>query len=417
MKFEIVHEFQCFGILDWLSLRSASKNASSAKQDCLARYDNLATQAPETSPDRKRRRVSKGRDLKMRPFSDQRDIFIMKRLLLTAATLGLMTPAAFAETLTVSSWGGSFRDLIRDTIAKQFTEETGVEVEFVTGGTIDRLNQAKLNREAPESDVTFTTSHIGWLYHNDGLFEELDMSKLPNAEHLVEQAKISPSHIGAWAYIYTIGYLPDMLPDGIDFDSWEDLWSPKLEGMIAAPDFDPSHIIAVASKLEGVDIKKWEEAEDKLIELKPNFRAFYTNDANSQQLLSTGETAVQILLSMNAYYMQSQGLDVQLAIPKEGAVLGVDTMGITKGTDKEDLAYQFINAALGPEVQAEIARIKKGSPVVDNAELDAELVGLPGIFTTPEEWDSQTLIIPHELRAEKTAEWRQWFSENMIAGD
>lgn len=341
----------------------------------------------------------------------------MKALLITATALGLVAPAAFAETLVVSSWGGSFRDLIDETIAAKFTEETGVEVEFITGGTIDRLNQAKLSRDTPESDVTFTTSHIGWLYHNDGLFEELDMSKIPNTENLVEQAKISPSHIGAWAYVYTIGYLPDSVPEGIDFDSWEDLWSPELEGMIAAPDFDPSHIIAVAAMLEGVDIENWDEATDKLLALKPNFRAFYTNDANSQQLLSTGETPVQILLSMNAYYMQSQGLDVEIAIPKEGAVLGVDTMGITAGTKKADLAYQFINAALDPEVQAKIAEIKKGSPVVSNADLTEDLAALPGIFTTPEQWETQTIIIPHELRAEMTAEWRQWFSENMIAGN
>ena len=341
----------------------------------------------------------------------------MKRLLLTAAALSLLAQAASAETLVVSSWGGSFRDLIADTIGKKFTEETGVEVEFITGGTIDRLNQARLSRDTPESDVTFTTSHIGWLYANDGLFEELDMSQIPNAENLVEQAVISPYHFGAWAYVYTIGYLPDLVPEGITFDSWNDLWSPELEGMLAAPDFDPSHIIAAAAELEGVDIENWQEAEDKLLELKPNFRAFYTNDANSQQLLSSGETPVQVLLSMNAYYMQSQGLDVQLAIPEEGAVLGVDTMGITAGTEKTELAYQFLNAALDPEVQAEIAEIKKGSPVVSNVELPAELAELPGIFTTPEQWDSQTLIIPHELRAEKTAEWRQWFSENMIAGN
>ncbi|AEQ53758.1 ABC transporter substrate-binding protein [Pelagibacterium halotolerans] len=341
----------------------------------------------------------------------------MKRFLITAAVSTLLSSAAYAETLVVSSWGGSFRDLIDQTIAAKFTEETGVEVEFITGGTIDRLNQAMLMRDMPESDVTFTTSHIGWLYNNDGLFEELDMSRIPNAANLVEQAKISPSHIGAWAYVYTIGYLPDALPEGFAFESWEDLWSPELEGMVAAPDFDPSHIIAVASRLEGVDIEDWEQATDKLLALRPNFRAFYTNDANSQQLMTTGETPVQILLSMNAYYMQSQGIDVQLAIPQEGAVLGIDTMGITAGTDKVDLAYQFINAALDPEVQAQIAEIKKGIPVVSNVELPEELAALPGIFTSPEQWDSEALIIPHELRAEKTAEWRQWFSENMIAGN
>lgn len=339
----------------------------------------------------------------------------MRKLLLTAAAAMLFAPAAQAETLVVSSWGGSFRDLIAETIAKKFTEETGVDVEFITGGTIDRLNQANLSRDTPESDVTFTTSHIGWLYRNQGLFEDLDMSKIPNAANLVEQAKVSPSHIGAWAYVYTIGYLPDSLPEGITFDSWNDLWSPELKGMVAVPDFDPSHIIAVAAKLEGVDIENWQDATDKLLALKPNLRAFYTNDANSQQLLSTGETPVQVILSMNAYHMQSEGLDVQLAIPSEGAVLGIDTMAITAGSKKQDLAYQFINAALDPEVQSQIAQIKKGSPVVSNAQLPEDIASLPGIFTTPEQWETQTLIIPHELRAEKTGEWRQWFSENMIA--
>ena len=232
-----------------------------------------------------------------------------------------------------------------------------------------------------------------------------------------DRAKISPSHIGAWAYVYTIGYLPDLVPQDITFESWNDLWSPELKGMIAVPDFDPSHIIAVAAKLEGVDIENWQQAEDKLRALQPNLKAFYTNDANSQQLLSTGETPVQVLLSMNAYHMQSEGLDVKLAIPKEGAVLGIDTMGITKGSTKQDLAYKFIDTALDPEVQARIAEIKKGSPVVSNVQLPEELASLPGIFTTPEQWESQTLIIPHQLRAEKTGEWRQWFSENMTAGN
>lgn len=340
----------------------------------------------------------------------------MKNLILTATALSLLAPVATAETLVVSSWGGSWRDMIEETIARRFTEESGVEVEFITGGTIDRLNQAQFNRDTPESDITFTTSHVGWLYRNSGLFEDLDMSRIPNAANLVEQAIISPSHIGAWAYVYTIGYVPDEVPEGITFNSWADLWSPELEGMIAAPDFDPSHIIAVSTVLEGLEFEDWMGATDRLMELRPNFRAFYTNDANSQQLLTTGETPVQIMLSMNAYHIQSEGVDVQLSIPEEGAVLGVDTIAITTGSDKVDLAYQFINIALDPEIQAQITEIKKGSPVVSNAVLSEELASLPGIFTTSEQWEEEALIIPHELRAEKTAEWRQWFSENMIGG-
>jgi len=336
----------------------------------------------------------------------------MKRWLLALAIVAFALPAQAQDKLVISIWGGSWRDLVADTVAKKFTAETGVPVEFITGGTIDRLNKAKLAKDNPESDLTFTTSHVGWIYANDGLFETLDTAKIPNAKNLADEARISPFHLGAWAYVYTIGYRADLLP-GMKFESWEDLWKPELKSKLAAPDFDPSHIIAISALLSGADAAHWEKGEAKLKALKPNFKAFYTNDANSQQLLASGETPAQVVLSMNAYYMISQGVPITLAIPKEGAVLGVDTVAIMKGSKKSELAYKFINALYDPEVQAEIAKIKKGSPAVLNAKIDPEIAKLPGVFTTAAQWKQQ-INIDAKLRAEKTAEWRKWFAENIM---
>lgn len=332
---------------------------------------------------------------------------------------GMLAGAALAGTaqaqdaLVVSTWGGSFRDLIDENIGREFTRQTGVPVKYITGGTIDRLNKAKLANK-PESDITFTTSHIGWLYVNSGLYEKLDLSKIPNYSHLVDRAKISPYHIGSWAYVYTIGYRPDLVPAGITFNSWNDLWNPALKGKLSAPDFDPSHIIDISALLSGGDASTWEKGQEKLKALKPNFKAFYTNDANSQQLIAAGETPVQVVLSMNAYYMIGQGVPIKVAMPKEGAVLGVDTMAIMKGSAKTDLAYKFMDIALSPEVQAKIVAAKKASPVIDNAKVSPEDAALPGVFTTKQQWDTQAIVIDDKLRAEKTAEWRKWFTENIM---
>jgi putative spermidine/putrescine transport system substrate-binding protein len=323
------------------------------------------------------------------------------------------TPAMAQDKLVVSVWGGSWRDMIANIIAKKFTADTGVQVEYITGGTIDRLNKAKLAKGNPENDINFTTSHVGWLYANDDLYEPLDLGKVPNAKNLVDQAKISPFHVGTWAYVYTIGYRPDLVKD-MKFQSWADLWKPEVKGKLAAPDFDPSHIIAVSALLSGGDAATWEKGQAKLKELKPSFKAFYTNDANSQQLIANGETPVQVVLSMNAHYMAGEGVPIQVVIPKEGAILGIDTVAIMKGSKKADLAYKFINATLDPEVQAEIAKFKKGSPVVLNAKVDPEVAKLPGVFTTVDQWKTQAIVIDHKLRAEKTAEWRKWFAENIM---
>lgn len=337
---------------------------------------------------------------------------------LTAALVGLFTacaPAAAAETLVVSTWGGSFRDLIDETIAVKFKAETGAEVEYITGGTIDRLNKAKLSKGSPESDVTFTTAHVGWLYANDGLFETLDLARVPNARNLVEPARVSPYHLGTWGYVYTIGYRPDLVPKGMTFSSWADLWDPRLKNSLAAPDFDPSHIIAVSAILAGGDPAHWEKGQQKLEALKPNFKAFYTNDANSQQLIATGETPVQVVLTMNAYYMKAQDVPITVVIPKEGGVLGIDTVAINAGSRKADLAYKFIDIALDAGVQAKIAAMKKGSPTVTDAKVDPEVAKLPGVFTTPEQWAAQAILIDPKMRAQMTATWRKWFAENIMA--
>jgi putative spermidine/putrescine transport system substrate-binding protein len=336
----------------------------------------------------------------------------MKRFLLAIFALAIALPAQAQDKLVISIWGGSWRDLVAETVAKKFTAETGVPVDFITGGTIDRLNKARLAKDNPESDITFTTSHVGWLYANSGLFEKLDLAKIPNAANLVDEARFSPFHLGSWAYIYTIGYRNDLIKD-IKFGTWNDLWSPELKSKIAAPDFDPSHLIVVAAILSGGDAEHWQVGQDKLKALKPNFKAFYSDDANSQQLLASGETPVQDVLSMNAYYMIGQGSPITVDIPKEGGVLGVDAVAIMSGSKKADLAYKFINTLYEPDVQAAIAKQKKGSPVVTNAKLDPDIAKLPGVFTSPAQWKQQIVIDP-KLRAERLPEWRKWFSENIM---
>ena len=119
--------------------------------------------------------------------------------------------------------------------------------------------------------------------------------------------------------------------------------------------------------------------------------------------MQNGEAPVQVMLSMNAYYIASQGVTLKLAIPKEGAVLGIDTMGIMKGSKNVDLAYKFINVVLDPAVQAEIATPKKGSPVVTNAKLDPEVAKLPGVFTTADQWNKEALLSTTSSAAKRPA--------------
>ena len=76
----------------------------------------------------------------------------MKRICMALAALALvLTPmqASAQDKLVVSVWGGSWRDMVDNLIGKKFTAATGVPVEYITGGTIDRLNKEKLAKGNP----------------------------------------------------------------------------------------------------------------------------------------------------------------------------------------------------------------------------------------------------------------------------
>ncbi len=339
---------------------------------------------------------------------------LMRPSALMLFALLVAAPAAEAQNaLVVSAWGGNWKDSLEKVVAKHFTAKTGIPVEFEAGGTIDRLAKARVAKGNPLVDVTFTTSHVGRLYISDGLIQPLDMSRLPNAKDLAKEAIRSEYHVGVWAYVYTVVYRPDLVKE--DITRWSDLWKPSLKGKIAMPDFDPSHIITIAALMEGGNETTWEKGQKKLMELKPQIAAFFATDAQSQDLMKTGQAPVQVMLSVNAYHLIDQGIAVKLVQPTDyPGVVGIDTMTVMTGTKKADAAYQFINMALARDTQAELVKSLKASPTVIGTPVPANLAGQPGIFISPAQWKEKGYIINDEVRAKNLPAWREWFTGNIV---
>jgi len=326
---------------------------------------------------------------------------------------GPVAPVHAQNSLVVSVWGGNWKDTVDRVIGKAFTAKTGMPVEFEVGGTIDRLAKARVAKGSPLVDVTFTTSHVGRLYVSDGLFAPLDMAKLPNAKAAAREAQRSEYQMGGWSYVYTIVYRPDLVKEEIT--KWSDLWKPSLKGKIAMPDFDPSHIITIAALMEGGNETTWQKGQERLKALKPSIVAFFSTDAQSQDLMKTGQAPVQVMLSVNAYHLQEQGIAVKLVQPKDyPGIVGIDCMSVMAGTKKADAAQEFINLALSKEVQTDLARALKAGPVNGGATVPAAFHGQPGIFLTPAEWKERGYILNDDVRAKNLPAWREWFTANIV---
>ena len=329
-------------------------------------------------------------------------------------TLQLLASAASAQNaLVVSVWGGNWKDTVDRVIGKAFTAKTGIPVEYEVGGTIDRLAKARVAKGNPLVDLNFTTSHVARLYISDGLYEKLDMAKIPNAKEVAREAIRSDYHLGCWAYVYTVVYRPDLVKEEIT--KWSDLWNSSLKGKIALPDFDPSHIITIAALMEGGNEVTWQKGEEKLKQLKPSIAAFYSTDAQSQDLMKTGQGPVQVMLSVNAYHLQEQGIAVKVVQPTDyPGVVGIDTMAVMAGTKKAEAAHQFINLALSRDIQSELVRTLRVGPVNAGATVPASLKGQPGIFLSPAEWKERGYIMNDEARAKNLPGWREWFTANVV---
>ena len=336
---------------------------------------------------------------------------------IAAALFALALPgaASAADALVVSGWGGAWKDLIATTVGNKFTEETGIPVEIVTGGTMDRLAKAKFAGADPETDITLTTEHVAWMYASDNLLAKPDMAKMPNTKTLFPAAVTGSGCLGLFSYVYSIVYRTDLLP-GATFASWRDLWKPEYKNMIGMPDFDPSHIITVSAKLSDASVQDWKKGD-----VNPVAEA----EAEHQGVLSSTDfrqpgndgarhyTPVEIMLSGNYYYLKENGVAVAMAIPQEGAIAGVNCIGINAGTKKMDAALKFIDIAFRPEIQGALAKAMKLGPMTSNAQVPADIAALPGILTTTEQW-SKTIVIDPKQRAALLPEWRTWFTENMV---
>jgi putative spermidine/putrescine transport system substrate-binding protein len=132
--------------------------------------------------------------------------------------------------------------------------------------------------------------------------------------------------------------------------------------------------------------------------------------------MKTGEAPVQVMLSINAFHLIEQGLNVKVVQPTDrGGIVGIDTVAIMAGTKKADAAYQFINLALSKEIQEQLVAAFKAGPTNLRAAVPANLKGQPGVFATVAEWKERGYIMDDETRAKNLAAWKEWFNGNIVA--
>jgi spermidine/putrescine-binding protein len=248
-------------------------------------------------------------------------------------------------------------------VVKDFEKEFGAHViEDKFASNEDML--AKLQAGASGYDVVVPSDYAVRILIRQGLLAKLDHQNLPNLKNLAPRFR-NPSYDRQFEY--SVPYLWGTT--GIGFSKkgtsmagapsgWDDLFNPsklkRYKGRVSMLN-DMREAIGAALIYKGyspnsTNPTELEAAKQVLLAQKP-LLAKFDSEAYEDSLVA-GETVLAHGWSGELFTAQKDNDDIGFIVPREGSFLFVDNMAIPKTSNNKQLAEQFINYLLRPEVAA-----------------------------------------------------------------
>ena len=282
----------------------------------------------------------------------------------------------------------SWDTYIGETTLDDFQEATGTQVNISFIANNDELF-AKLREGNQGYDVVVPGNDTVERMILADMLMPIDHSMIPNFKN------IAPEHMDVsfdpgrkysapymW-YVPGIGYRKSKV-DGVP-DSWKWVFdSDRYKGRIGLLS-EATAMFQLGFKYLGLSANTTDPAAVKqvtemLTRQKPNVALFH--DDNGQDRLLAGEIDLVIEYNGDIAQIMKEDPDIDFVLPKEGSVIGADSLCIAKGAPNPELAHQFINYLLDAQVSANISKtIQYPSPnAAAVALMPAEFRDNPVIF-------------------------------------
>jgi len=269
-------------------------------------------------------------------------------------------PIKKPQILRVVGWDVySDPDNNRKTIGYQaFEREYGVNIEYTPLKNLDDIIEAAESRK--QYDVIIISNEGIQVLQDMRLVTAIDKVKLTN--YLDLNANISnykkchfpnkvcavPWSWGATGLIYDTNSMSEP-------DSWNDLWDPRYKGQVTVWN-DVSMVWFTALSLGYKNVynltrQQLADVKAKLLKLNKQVHHYYSGQQDALEHIR-GEEAIL----MNAWFdpsvrLRQENLFFKKITPQEGVVGMFDSLLISKKTSNIDVAHQFIDYMIKPQVQ------------------------------------------------------------------
>ncbi len=296
----------------------------------------------------------KSRDLSRRDFNS----------ILAAAGIAMVTMpvlsgramAAAADHPTYFTWGGWDDPAYHPAYVKKFGEPPN----FATyGGSEEGFTKMRAGFIV---DVAHPCNVEIPRWIASGLFQPLDTSKLSNWNDLVPQLwQLEGNVVNGKPYFApmdwgqtSITYRTDLVDWQGKEQSWGLLWDERYKGKIGSLGSagDAWWCAAIYAGIDFKDIAN-KESLDKVAALlrkqRPLIRMYSDDVTSLEQALASGELVAAMTWNSSATTLKGEGVPVDFAKPKEGALTWVCGLMLHAKAPKYDMAHELIDSLLSVE--------------------------------------------------------------------
>jgi putrescine transport system substrate-binding protein len=209
-----------------------------------------------------------------------------------------------------------------------------------------------------------------------GIVQKLDKAKIPNAQHQWKEiqdrlATYDPGLEHATNYMWGttgIGYntaeIKERMPDA-PLDSWAMIFDPNVVSKFAdcgvqvldsADDILPAALNYLGLNPDSKDSGDLQKARDLLMSVRPHIQKFHSSEyinalANGDICLAVGYSG-DVLQARDRAAEAGNNVEIAYSIPKEGALIWLDSFAIPADAPHPEEAHAFIDFMLRPEIAA-----------------------------------------------------------------
>lgn len=341
----------------------------------------------------------------------------------------LCSPFAHAERM-VRMW--NWTDYIEPQVLEEFTQETGIRVDYQTFTSNEQLEEA-LKKGNSGFDVVVPSSSFLSLGRAHKLFQPINYALVPNAKSLSKKILAAtyhsdPGHEFGIPYLWGTNIFAvrksevlKRLPAGTDINRWALILDPaSLKALsdcgVAFLD-SPSEVIPeifrhLKMKPSSTSPADYYQVEKHLKLLEPHIRYFGSDDMIED--LANGHICVAMSysgdLAQAATQAKENGInDIELILPDTGAELWVDFFAVPVGAPNSDNAFTLINFLLKKEVIARISStVQYANAVPESWPMVAPEIRQNAVIFPAETMQEKLYLLPIKTPALAGIEQRVW---------